>query len=93
MGLVEVAGVVNDIQNGNAALEKGGGRAGAFDLMNGATGQSGDLKDTALFGPGGEVLFLAAKDAFDSGIRHDEAATDEPLDEGVHVFKSGEFPC
>ena len=67
VGLIEVAGLVNDLEDGCARAQEVGRVAGAFNLAVLAASHSGGVPEMALDGSSGKRLVVAQQDGFHRG--------------------------
>ena len=93
VGLIEVAGLVNDLEDGCARAQKVGRVAGAFNLAVLAARHSGGVPEMALDGSSGKRLVVAQQDGLHRGILRNHTPPREPGHEGLRVLEIRQLPA
>ncbi len=92
MRLVEVARLVNGVENWYALLQKGGCVAGALDPAHGAVRQPGRPHKVSLCGAQGPLVQLTVQHGIDDGCPHEQTVTHEQVDERFGVVEVRNLP-
>src|SRR5262245_19295106 len=92
MCLIEVAGLVDRIENGNALREKSRCVSGAFDLANRGTRDPGRAREVTLRPSCRKPIGLTSQRRVDRGVAYDNSLLDEPGHERIRVLEIGVLP-
>ena len=92
MGLVEVAGSVDRIEDARAVAQQLDGMAGALDLPELCVRDAGSTKKVSLNGPLAQHLRVALDGSFDGRFDRNEPALGKPADEDLGVLVAGDLP-
>lgn len=83
MRLIEVAGLVNHVENVRSMLQQAGGIAGAFDLTKAALRQACSVDEVPLHRPGRTHAGIAGERRRHRLVPRDHAALRQAMDESV----------
>src|ERR1700752_3692834 len=92
MGLIEIPGFMDGVQDGHAVPQQVRGATSALDLADSAMGQPGRPQEMALRGSQGLWQSVPLEYSGNGRVAHDDAGAHEPRDECVCILERRVLP-